>query len=42
VPLGEYPATETTVVAPAVVVGAGFGEVKIEFAAPVAEGLAKG
>jgi alpha-glucosidase len=36
-PLAEYPATETTVAAPAVVVGADFAEVKIELALPVAE-----
>jgi alpha-glucosidase len=36
----EYPATETTVAAPAVVVGVGFGEVKIELAPPTAEVVA--
>jgi len=35
--IGEYPATETTVAAPAVVVGVGFSEVKIQLVAPVAE-----
>ena len=40
VELGEYPATETTVAAPAAVVGVGFGEVRIEWQAPVAEALA--
>jgi alpha-glucosidase len=36
-PLGEYPAIEPTVATPAVVVSIGFGEVKIELAAPTAE-----
>jgi alpha-glucosidase len=40
-PLGEYPATETTIAAPAVVVGVGFEEVRIEFAAQLAEVPAK-
>ena len=41
VTLAEYPATETTIAAPAVVVGAGFTEVKIELTLPVAAGPEK-
>jgi alpha-glucosidase len=36
-PIGEYPATETTVAAPAVLVSVGFEEVKITLASPVGE-----
>ncbi|MVN79186.1 DUF4968 domain-containing protein [Hymenobacter sp. HMF4947] len=39
--LGAYPATETTVAAPAVVVGVGFGELKIALSALEAEILVK-
>jgi alpha-glucosidase len=41
VALGELLAAEATVAAPALVVGAGFGEVKTDFAAPVATIAAK-
>ena len=37
VELGEYPATETTGAAPAVVVGVGFGKVRVELGPPAPE-----